>query len=132
MPKITRRLALVLLPALLFVTAGCGTSLGIGSLGGTIRVTVRNLNVQGNNGVSGVSVTAVLGGVPPITGVTDAQGVVVFNDLGAGEYMVSITVPSGYTLDAGEVREKTVLLEMNTQDIPFRLRSNAAQTFEGR
>jgi len=53
--------------------------------------------VQSNGeGLPGVVVTADTAGVPPVTTVTDAEGVYTFPRIPAGEYVISITVPDGF------------------------------------
>lgn len=53
--------------------------------------------VQTNGeGLAGVTVTAETADVPPVTTVTDADGVYTFPRIPEGEYTISITVPDGY------------------------------------
>ena len=83
-------------------------------------------SLVGTPGASG-SITGVvtaegagLGGVPVIalssgrdSTATDAGGAYRFTELGAGQYTVSVQVPLGYQLAAGETGTETVTVSLN-------------------
>lgn len=77
--------------------------------------------VQTNGeGLAGVTVTAKTDDVPPVTTVTDADGVYRFERIPEGDYTISITVPEGYIATGPTSFEQDVTGDVEA-DVEFAL-----------
>lgn len=95
--------------ATLLATAGCGGGDGTGpdpEPQAPARGSINGSITNGGSGVAGVAVT--LGGGASRTGTSSAAGTFAFADLLPGGYAVSIAVPAGLTLAAGEQASRSV------------------------
>lgn len=76
--------------------------------------------LNGSNGVPGVAVS--LSGAANLSANSSASGGFTFPDLAPGSYTVSIAVPAGLTLAAGETASRGVTVSANqTSSVTFRL-----------
>jgi plastocyanin len=80
--------------------SGPGNGSSTGSIGGTVT--------SGGTGVPGAGIA--LTGAATANQTTAATGAYLFDDLGAGSYTVTITLPAGFALGAGETAARPVTL----------------------
>lgn len=85
--------------------SGPGNGTGTGSIGGTVS--------SAGTGVAGAALA--LSGAASANRTTAADGTYLFDDLDAGSYTVTLTLPAGFSLASGETAAKPVTLAAGQQ-----------------